>query len=131
MSAIENVGTYRGSIVDHGVSPSKNGAVDFSTALLAMEKYNFDTGEWEDYSKYDDNEITSHNYIYGAKGQIELTCKQVCKITSSPRRRSARSLFLPCADGLPTATKPISKATAVSDAPSITIVGISDMGKAR
>jgi hypothetical protein len=80
MSRIEQTGTYRGSIVDHGISASKNGAADFSAALLAMEKYNFDTREWEDYSKYDDNEIVSHNYIYGKKGET-FVCEKVRKIT--------------------------------------------------
>lgn len=80
MSRIEQTGFYRGSIVDHGIAPSKNGAVDFSVSLLAMEKYNFETEEWEDFSKYDDNEITGHNYIYGKKGET-FVCEKVCKIT--------------------------------------------------
>ncbi len=80
MGQIENVGTYRGSIVDHGISASTGGFPQWVPKLLAMEKYNFDTEEWEDYSQYEDNEIQAYLVIIGAKGE-NLNCKQTCLIT--------------------------------------------------
>jgi len=62
MSKISQEGTYRGSIVDHGISESKNGAADLVIDFVATEEWNPDINGWEDCSQYEDNEITGHFY---------------------------------------------------------------------
>ena len=81
MSQIEQIGTYRGSIVEHGVGvTSKSSCPQWIAKFIAMEKYNNDTGEWEDFSQFVDNEITAYLVLFGKDGET-LTCKQVCKAT--------------------------------------------------
>jgi hypothetical protein len=44
---IQNKGTYRGPILDHGVGKSSTGLPQWSVQVAATEQYNYDTGAWE------------------------------------------------------------------------------------
>ena len=56
---ISETGTYRGVLNEHAVNLSTNGCPQFVAKLQAMEKYDYDAGEWQDYTSREDVEITA------------------------------------------------------------------------
>ena len=80
MGLIERDETFRGRIVDHGVSKTTNRFPQLVLSLLAMEIYDTEVQEWVDWSSYGLDEITAYLCLFGGKGET-LTCKQVKEIT--------------------------------------------------
>lgn len=53
MQKLTQDGTYRGKILAHGVSETKNGYPQFNGNFVALEMWDEDEGQWVDYSEYD------------------------------------------------------------------------------
>jgi len=69
MGMIDREGTFRGKILDHGVSSTKNDFPQFVTKLQAAEIYDFDEQVWVDWTDQDENEITAYLVMFGSKGE--------------------------------------------------------------
>lgn len=80
MSLIDRTGTFRGRIVDHGVSKSTGGYPQWIASLIASEYYDAEEQVWVDWSEYDVNEITTYLVLFGGKGET-LNSQQVKKVT--------------------------------------------------
>ena len=80
MSLIDRTGTFRGRIVDHGVSKSTGGYPQWIASLIASEYYDVEEQVWVDWSEYDVNEITTYLVLFGGKGET-LNSQQVKKVT--------------------------------------------------
>lgn len=78
---VDRTGTFRGRIVDHTVSTTKNGYPQWVAQLVALELYDTDEGVWVDWSEYDVNEITAYMTMFGSKGEVVLNCQQIKKVT--------------------------------------------------
>ncbi len=77
---IDRAATFRGRIIDHGVSKSTGGFPQWVAQLVAMEIYDTDEEQWVDWTPYGDEyggEITAYNILFGGKGKATLTCQQV------------------------------------------------------
>lgn len=79
MSLIDRVATFRGKIVDHGVSLTKNEFPQFVCSLVGTEIWDEDEQVWVDWTDVDLNEITAYVVLYGSKGET-LSFSQVKKI---------------------------------------------------
>ena len=80
---VDRTGTFRGKILDHGISTTKKGFPQWIVQLVATEIFDEDEQVWVDWSEYDVNEITAYLVLFGGKGET-LTCQQVKKITGWP-----------------------------------------------
>lgn len=80
MSLIEREATFRGNIIDHAVSLTKNEFPQFVCKLVAKEIYDEDEQIWVDWSEEEVNEITAYLVLYGKNGET-LNCTQVKKAT--------------------------------------------------
>lgn len=82
---IDRASTFRGRVVDHGVSLSTNGFPQWVAQLIATEIYDEgdddNEGKWVDWSEYDVNEITSYQVLFGGNKKETLAVPQIKKIT--------------------------------------------------
>jgi len=78
---IDRTSTFRGRIVDHGVSLSTNGFPQWVAQLIASEIYDEEKQVWVDWSEYDVNEITSYQVLFGSNKKETLAVAQIKKIT--------------------------------------------------
>lgn len=81
MALIDRTSTFRGRIVDHGVSATKNGFPQWVAQLVALEIYDAEEEKWVDWSQYDVNEITAYQVLFGGDGKATLVVEQLRKIT--------------------------------------------------
>ncbi len=80
MSLIDREATFRGNIIDHAVSLTKNEFPQFVCKLAAKEIYDEEEKVWVDWSDVEENEITAYLVLYGGKGET-LNSTQVKKAT--------------------------------------------------
>ena len=78
MSLIDRAATFRGNIVDHAVSVTKNEFPQFVCSLIATEIYDEEDGVWVDWTDVVENEITGYFVLYGRDGET-LTLTQIKK----------------------------------------------------
>ncbi len=82
MSQINSTGTYRGKIVDHGVGATqKSNIPQWIASLTATERWDEETGQWVDWSGYEETEITAYLCLFDKKINKCLNCTQVEKVT--------------------------------------------------
>jgi len=81
MSKIDREGVFRGKILVHGVSETKNGYPQWSANLLGLEIWDADEKEWVDWSDMEENEIVCYQVLYGGDGKATLSCTQLQAIT--------------------------------------------------
>ena len=79
MSLIDRAATFRGNIVDHAVSVSRNEFPQFVCSLVAKEIYDEEEQIWVDWTDVDQNEITAYVILYGSKGET-LSFNQIKKV---------------------------------------------------
>jgi len=79
MSQIDRENTFRGNIVEHGVSKTSGGFPQFIAKFDALEMFDPEIGEWVKWD-YDETEITGYFVLFGKNGET-LTCTQVQKAT--------------------------------------------------
>jgi len=75
---IDREGTFRGALVDYGISFTTNQFPQFVCRLKASEIWDPDDEIWVDWTPYDVNEITGYFVLVGAKGET-LNCIQLEK----------------------------------------------------
>ncbi len=81
---IDRAATFRGRIIDHGVSKSSGGFMQWTAELLAMEIWDTDESAWVDWTGYGDeygDEIKSYNILFGGNEKPTRSCQQVKAIT--------------------------------------------------
>jgi hypothetical protein len=78
---IKEAGTYRGVIVDHAVSASSGGFPQWTPALQATEKYDFETNTWVNWTGREDCEITGFLTLFSKKGDATFHVPDIMKIT--------------------------------------------------
>ncbi len=77
MNLVKNAATYRGGVVSHAVSETRNGFPQWVAELSVVEIWDDDDKVWVDWSKYGLS-IVAYNTLFGSKGET-LTCTQVKK----------------------------------------------------
>ncbi len=77
---IDRESTFRGNIIDHAVSLTKNEFPQLVCQLDAKEIYDEEEKVWVDWSDVEENEITAYLVLYGGTGET-LNCTQVKKAT--------------------------------------------------
>lgn len=80
MVKLTQEGTYRGLILDHGVSQTKNGYPQFVVNLSALESWNENDEEWIDFSEYDAG-MMGYFVLVGGDAKPLLNMDQVMKAT--------------------------------------------------
>lgn len=73
-------GTYRGKILEHGVSETKNGYPQFVAHLAALEIWDDDKEQWVDFSEYDAG-MMGYFVLIGGDAKPLLNMDQVMKAT--------------------------------------------------
>lgn len=80
MALIDRAATFRGKVVDHGVSITSKGEwPQFVCSLIGTEIWDEEEKIWVDWTDVDLNEITAYVVLYGSKGET-LSFNQVKKI---------------------------------------------------
>lgn len=79
MSLIEQVGTYRGEVVDKAVSVSTNGYPQLVALLRAGERYDDEVGDWVAWEA-DESELTAYLVLFDGQDRKTLNCTQVEKV---------------------------------------------------
>lgn len=80
MSLVSREGTFRGFATDWGVSTtSKSGYPQLQAVLSALEWYNPETQEWENWNEYGE-EITAYLVLFGSEGKALMNAKQIQKV---------------------------------------------------
>jgi len=67
MQPIDRPGTFRGTVVDHAVSATKNGFPQFVGHFQALEYFDEETGEWVDWAEYQ-AAITGYLVLFASGG---------------------------------------------------------------
>lgn len=80
MSLINAEATYRGKIVDGGLSESTNNFPQEVLSLAAVEVYDSDNEQWLP-ADLENNEITWYGVLFDSKNKKTLNCKQLQKVT--------------------------------------------------
>ena len=80
MSLINRTGTFRGDVVDAGVSVTTNKYPQYVAKLLAAEYWDTEEQKWVSWKDVEENEITAFLVLFGGTGET-LTCQQVKKVT--------------------------------------------------
>lgn len=80
MSIINHTGTFRGDIVDAGVSVTKNDFPQYVAKLLAEAYWDEDEQQWVNWKDVEENETIAYLVLFGGTGET-LTCEQVKKVT--------------------------------------------------
>ena len=78
MSLIDREATFRGTIVDHGVSLTKNDWPQWVVRFKATEIWDDEDQVWVDWTDVDECEITGYMVLFGSTG-VTLTAKQLVK----------------------------------------------------
>ncbi len=81
MTLIDRAATFRGNIVDHAVSLTKNEYPQFVVQLVANEIWDEEENVWVDWTPYEEREITGYLCLFGSKGEVELNMRQVKAVT--------------------------------------------------
>jgi hypothetical protein len=79
MPKVDREGTFRGLIIDHGVSKSSGGFPQFVAEFAALEYYDEDAeafGPWGDYEQT----IVGYFVLYDKNGKPTLNLEQICKV---------------------------------------------------
>lgn len=79
MSLINRCGTFRGLLIDWGISQTQNGYPQFQISLVAKEYWDQDEKVWVDWSQYEENEIIAYLVLVGGEGKPLLNCHQLQK----------------------------------------------------
>jgi len=79
MGQIKQIGTFRFNILESGVTKTSTGLARWEATLQAYEAYDDESGEWVDYSSYEDNEIKAFLCLFGKQKQPLLNAKQLLK----------------------------------------------------
>lgn len=79
MSLINYCGTFRGVLIDWGISQTQNGYPQFQISLVAKEYWDQDEKIWVDWSQYEENEIIAYLVLVGGEGKPLLNCHQLQK----------------------------------------------------
>jgi hypothetical protein len=77
---ISNEGTYRGEILEGGLSESTNGFPQEVLKLKSVEVWDTESQEWLP-ADPENNEIIWYGVLYDSKNKETLNCKQVKKVT--------------------------------------------------
>jgi len=80
MVKLTQEGDYRGKIIDHAVSQTKNGYPQLVANLSAIETWDEDTQEWVDFSEYDAG-IMAYLCLVGGDAKPLMNMEQVMKAT--------------------------------------------------
>ena len=80
MQKITQDGTYRGDILEHGVSQSTNKYPQFVANFRALESWDEDTEDWVDFSQYDAGMI-GYFVLVGGDAKPLLNMDQIMKAT--------------------------------------------------
>lgn len=80
MSLINRTGTFRGDVVDAGVSVTTNKYPQYVAKLQAAEYWDEEEQKWVSWKGVEENEITAYLILFGGTGET-LTCQQVKKVT--------------------------------------------------
>ena len=75
---IDRIGTFKATVVDHGVSITTNGYPQFVAKFSATEIWDEEESKWVDWSDYD-QQITGYLVLFGAKGET-LNCQSLKKV---------------------------------------------------
>jgi hypothetical protein len=78
VSNIDRAGSFRGKILDRGVSETKNHYPQLVLQLQATEKYNNESEVWEPWN-YDECEATAYVCLFGKDGKATLGVQQAMK----------------------------------------------------
>lgn len=73
------VGTYRGSIIDHGVAETTGGFPQWIAALHGLHYYDEQEKTWIDLSEYDEVDITAYLVLAGREQKEIFHCKNIEK----------------------------------------------------
>jgi len=80
MTLIDRTGTFRGDIVDAGVSLTKNDYPQYVAKLLAEAYWDEEEQKWVSWKEVEENEAIAYLILFGSTGET-LTCEQVKKVT--------------------------------------------------
>ena len=79
MSNISQSGTYRGTVIDRGLSESSGGHLQLEVTLQAIERYNEEAQVWEPFS-YEDSEAQAYlNLITSKEKENPVNCRQIMR----------------------------------------------------
>jgi len=73
---VDREGTFRGKVIDHGVSLTKNGFPQWSAKFVAEEIWDADEGVWVNWTDMQENELTAYFVMFGKNGET-LNVKQI------------------------------------------------------
>jgi len=76
---LKTTGTFLFNILEACVCATKNGLPQWVASLQAMQAYDDESGQWVDYSGYEDNETTAYLVLFGKDGKSLLNAKQLQK----------------------------------------------------
>jgi hypothetical protein len=79
MSAIDRVGSFRGKVIDRGISETKNGFPQLVLQLVATEKWDEQAEVWVDWSQFDVTEATAYMCLFGKNKKATLAVNQAMK----------------------------------------------------
>ena len=80
MKQVDREATFRGNIVNHAVSLTKNEYPQWVAELKAIEIWDDDDKVWVDWTDVEENGAIAYLVLFGGKGET-LTCTQVKKAT--------------------------------------------------
>ena len=81
MSKIQEPASYRGVVIEHAVSMTKEkGLPQFVAKFRALEKYDSDEKVWIDWSSREDSEITAYLVLFNKTGDPIFHAKDVQKV---------------------------------------------------
>lgn len=77
MTLIDQIGTYRGVVLDKGVGVTTNGFPQLVATVQAKQFYDVELNEWVD---WEEAELTAYLVLFDGKDKKTLTCEQVEKV---------------------------------------------------
>ncbi len=80
MKQVDRESTFRGVVIDHGVSLTKNEYPQWNATLLATEIWDAEEQIWVDWTDVEENGAIAYQVMFGSKGET-LNCAQIKKIT--------------------------------------------------
>lgn len=79
MANIDRVGSFRGKVVDRGISETKNGYPQLVLQLVAAEKWDEQAEVWVDWSQFDVTEATAYMCLFGKSKKATMAVGQAMK----------------------------------------------------
>lgn len=79
MSQIDRTGTFRGRVLDAGIATTKNQFPQWTAQLQADEYYDEETGQWVDWTPYEEKDISVYAVLFGSEGKSLLSYGQLQK----------------------------------------------------